>query len=268
MMTTETLTTETKWQGYDLSREDKRRETPLTTGKVLMYIGLMILWVLCLMVGEGQADVVVSESEIHAAVTEYVQDRLVDFAGEVEVTVRRRGELVIAGVGAVKLRLRQDRLRSQARSIPLVLEVMRGPAMVREYRLVADIRYYDDVVVAARSIERGESLGKEAVLVERRDVTMMLGKYFTNVAQLDGKQAKMRIGFGRPLNTYYVEERPLIERGDMVRIEAKVGGIVAVTMGLAKDKGAEGDHIIVMNASSREKLLAEVIGPGKVRVLF
>lgn len=267
-MTAKTLTTDAKWQGCDLSREDIRRETPLTTGKVLMYIGLMILWVLCLMVGEGQADVVVSESEIHAAVTDYVQDRLVDFAGDVEVTVRRRGELVIAGVGAVKLRLRQDRLRSQARSIPLVLEVMRGPAMVREYRLVADIRYYDDVVAAARAIDRGESLSAEALLVERRDVTMLLGRYFSKIAQLEGMQAKMRIGFGRPLNTHYVEERPLVERGDMVRIEAKVGGIVAVTMGLAKDKGAAGDLIMVMNASSREKLLAEVIGPGKVRVLF
>jgi len=267
MMTTETWVSKTKWQD-DFSQESRRREVPLTAGRVLFYIGLMIVWVLCLMVGEGRADVVVSESEIHAAVTEFVQNRLADFAGDVEVTVRRRGALQVDGVGAVKLRVRQDRMRSQARSIPLVLEILRGPGLVREYQLVADVRYYDDVVVAARSIARGESLGAEAVLIERRDVTMILGKYFSSVKELDGKQAKMRIGFGRPLNAHYVEARPLVERGDMVRIEAKIGGIVAVTTGLARDKGAQGDHIVVMNTNSREKLLAEVVGPGKVRVLF
>lgn len=255
-------------QNEAFADEDVRREEPLTRGKILFYIGLMIVWVFCLMVGEGRADVVVSEAEVHAAVTEYVQDRLSGVSSDIEVTVRRRGELVIDGVGAVRLRVRQDRLRSQARSIPLVLEVMRGPALVREYRLVADVRYFDDVVVAARSIMRGERVGEEAVIIERRDVTMMLGKYFSSVKELEGMQAKMRIGFGRPLNMHYVEQRPLVERGDMVRIEAKVGGIVAITMGLAKDKGAKGDHVVVMNTSSREKLLAEVIGPGKVRVLF
>lgn len=254
------------WEAF--ADEEKRSSKTLTGRKVLFYIGLMILWVLCLMVGEGRADVVVSEAEIHSAVTEYVQNRLADFAGDVEVTVRRRGELVIDGVGAVRLQVRQDRFRSQARSIPVVLEVMRGPALVREYQMMADVRYLDDVVVAVRPIERGELIDNGSVTVERCDVTMLLGKYFSNMEQLEGLQAKMRIGVGRPLNTHYLEQRPLVERGDMVRIEAKVGGIVAVTMGLAKDKGAEGDHIVVMNTTSREKLLAEVIGPGKVRVLF
>jgi len=265
-MTSESRLNRAHWE--DFENEEKRSPETFTGRKILFYIGLMILWVLCLMVGEGRADVVVSEAEIHSAVTEYVQNRLTDFAGDVEVSVRRRGELVIEGVGAVRLRVRQDRLRSQARSIPVVLEVMRGPALVREYQMMADVRYLDDVVVAMHPIERGELINEGSVTIERCDVTMLLGKYFSNMEQLEGLQAKMRIGLGRPLNMHYLEQRPLVERGDMVRIEAKVGGIVAVTMGLAKDKGAEGDHIVVMNTTSREKLLAEVIGPGKVRVLF
>lgn len=253
---------------YDLLEKPTKSNKSMSSGKVLFYIGLMILWVLCLMVGEGRADVVVTQQEIYAVVTDFVQGRLADFPGEVEVTVRRRGDLNIDGVGAVRLRVRQDRLRSNARSLPLVLEVMRGPVLVQEHRMVADVRYFDEVVVALNPIMRGDVIDAGSVIVERRDVTMLLGKYFSNLDQLEGMQAKMRIGMGRPINTHYIEERPLVERGDMVRIEAKVGGIVAVTMGLAKDKGAEGDHIVVMNTTSREKLLAEVIGPGKVRVLF
>ncbi|MDA0711186.1 MAG: flagellar basal body P-ring formation chaperone FlgA [bacterium] len=267
-MTAQTDMISTPWQSGGSTMSQDRREAPLTNGRVLFYIGLMIVWVFCLMVGEGRADVILSEVEVHAAVTEYVQNRLSEVSDEIEVTIRHQGNLVVDGVGAVSLRIRQDRLPSMARSIPLVIEVMRGPVMVREYHIMADVRYFDDVVVAARSIMTGESLSADAVLVERRDVTMILGKYFTKLEQLEGMQARMRIGFGRPVSTQFIEQRPLVERGDMVRIEAKVGGIVAVTTGLAKDKGARGDHIMVMNTTSREKLMAEVIGAGKVRVIF
>lgn len=239
------------------------------TGKrTLFYIGLMIFWMLCLMAGESRADVVVSESEIHAAVTTYVRDLVSDFGGEAVVTVRRQGDLHIDGVGAVKLRVRQDRLRSQARSFPVVLEVLRGPAIIRDYQLIAEVQYFDDVVVATRSIERGEPIANEAVTVERRDVTMILGKYYARYDQVNAMRAKMRIGMGRPLSVNYLEAIPLVERGDMVRILAKVGGITATTMGIARDSGTKGEHIVVQNADSREKLLAEVVGPGKVQVVF
>ena len=61
---------------------------------------------------------------------------------------------------------------------------------------------------------------------------------------------------------------PVVERGDMVRILAKVGGIVATTVGIARENGATGERIVVQNTSSREKLMAVVVGPGTVQVVF
>jgi len=182
--------------------------------------------------------------------------------------VRRRGDLHLAGVGAVQLRVRPDRMSSNARSLPVVLEILRGPAVVGTHHIVADMQYFDDVVVAARSIDRGESLSEDAVVVERREVTMMLGKYFSSLAQTNGMRARMRIGLGRPLSGHFVEAIPLVERGDMVRIRASIGGIVATTTGIARDSGAKGDRIVVQNATSREMLQAEVVGPGTVQVVF
>lgn len=236
--------------------------------KQMLYIGLMILWVLCMMVGEGRANVVVTEAEIHAAVTGYVRDVASNFSGEIEVSVRRRGDLHIPGVGAVQLRVRPDRMPGNARSLPVVLEMLRGPAVIGTHHIMADVQYFDDVVVAARSIDRGEALSEDGVVVERRDVTMMLGKYFSSLGQIDGMRARMRIGLGRPLNGHFVETIPLVERGDMVRIQARIGGIVAITTGIARDSGAQGDRIVVRNATSREMLQAEVIGPGTVQVVF
>ena len=51
------------------------------------YTLLMVLWGCLLTVGEGIADVTVSETEVHTAVQDYVTEMLSDFTGDVEVTV-------------------------------------------------------------------------------------------------------------------------------------------------------------------------------------
>ena len=78
----------------------------------------------------------------------------------------------------------------------------------------------------------------------------------------------MRIGFGRLIGERYTERIPAVNRGEMVRIRVDVGGVKATTMGIAKATGAVGDHIVVQNTSSREKLLVRIIGPGTVQVMF
>ncbi len=236
--------------------------------KVLIYIGLMVLWVLCLTLTEGGADVGVTEEEIHTAVTDYGQGALSNFGGEVKVSVRRRGGLKVEGTGAVGLRVRPSQQRSSARQVPVVLEVHRGEKMVADYLMLADVQYFDQVVVASRPISRGEPIADGAVAAERREVTTILGRYVTDVSELEGMRAKMRIGFGRPVNKRYLERIPAVERGDTVRIRADVGGVTASTVGVANASGAVGERILVRNLSSRQKLLAEVVAPGVVRVVF
>ncbi len=50
--------------------------------------------------------------------------------------------------------------------------------------------------------------------------------------------------------------------------EPQFGVVQAAALGVATESGVVGDRIVVQNLDSREKLLAEVIGPGVVRALF
>lgn len=233
----------------------------------ICYTLLTILWTLCLTVNTG-ADVVVPEAEIHTAVRDYVRGLLSAFEGEVAVEVRRQGDLRVEGTGAVRVRVRPSQTRSSARMVPVTLEVCRGPVVIREYLLAADVSYFDEVVVAARPIQRHEPIDEGAVAMERREVTTILGRYVGDVAELEGMRAKMRIGFGRPIDRRYVERTPMVERGDRVRIQVVIGGVRASTDGVAGESGAMGERILVQNPSSREKLVAEVIAPGVVQVGF
>ena len=236
--------------------------------RTIGYTLLMILWGGLLTIGEGIADVTISEQDVHTAVQEYVADLLTNFSGDVEVTVRRRGPIAISGAGKVTLKVVPSGRRTNGRMIPVVLQVRRGTVIVESIRIVANVASYDHVLVASRPIQRGETLESEAFSIEHRPVTTILGRYVYDPAQLDGKRAKMRIPFGRHIDPRFVETIPDISRGDRVMIEVNVGGIHASADGVASQSGVVGDKIVVHNSSSREKLLAEVIEPGRVRVAF
>ena len=152
--------------------------------------------------------------------------------------------------------------------IPVLLEVTRGPVVVETFPIVANVKYYDHVLVASRPIQRGEQLASEAFSIERRPVTTILGRYVNSLAELEGKRAKMRIPFGRHIDPRFIEQIPDVSRGDRVLIEVQVGVIRASADGIASQNGIVGEKIVVQNSSSREKLLAEVVEPGRVRVAF
>ena len=236
--------------------------------RTIGYMLLMFLFVGLIIVGEGIADVTVSEKDVHTTVKDYVTDMLADFEGDIEVDVRRRGPIAISGIGQVELNVVPSSRRSNGRMIPVLLEVTRGPVVVETFPIVANVKYYDHVLVASRPIQRGEQLASEAFSIERRPVTTILGRYVNSLAELEGKRAKMRIPFGRHIDPRFIEQIPDVSRGDRVLIEVQVGGIRASADGIASQNGIVGEKIVVQNSSSREKLLAEVVEPGRVCVAF
>lgn len=235
--------------------------------KTIFYAVLTVLWTLCLMVSDGDAGVVVSREEIQSAVEAYVQGALSGFEGDIEVSARWRRDLTVEGTGAVALNVRPSNGRSNARTVPVVVEVLRGPVVIRECLTVADVRYFDEVAVAAQPIQRGDTLAG-ATTSERREVTSRLGRYETDLEVLETMRAKTRIPMGRMIENRCVEPVPAVERRERVRVEIRFGTLVASMSAVAKESGAIGDRILVENLSSGEKLVAEVAAPGVVRVVY
>jgi flagella basal body P-ring formation protein FlgA len=233
-----------------------------------LYICLLVLWMLCLLVAEGQADVLVPEADVAAAVRAFARKRVAGFDGDVTLSVRHTRDITVKGAGPVTLRVFPTKGRDRQGSVSGILEIRRGPVCVERHPVSADVTFYDDVAVADREILRDEPLTEAAVRFERRDVTRRLGRYVGSAEQLDGMRARSRISAGRLLDPRLMEQTPAVERRDQVRIEAVVGGVRAVVLGTADEAGAVGDRITVQNLESRERLLAEIVAPGVVRVVF
>ena len=78
-------------------------------------VGLLILWMLILTVVPANAEVLVSEREIHDAVQAFALEEVAGFDGDLEVSVRWRGDIRIPGVGAVRAEVERSAARGSAR---------------------------------------------------------------------------------------------------------------------------------------------------------
>ncbi len=87
-----------------------------------------------------------------------------------------------------------------------------------------------------------------------------------SVNQIIGMELKRPIPAGQPLRLADLNRPDVVQRGSIVQIQLLAGGLAVNGQAVAIDAGAEGDQIRVQNLNSRAILMAQVSGPGQVRV--
>lgn len=130
----------------------------------------------------------------------------------------------------------------------------------------ARVALYDTVVVSSRPLSRGSRLGVDDVELMREDITRLGSGYFTTLEQVVGMEARHGVRAGMVLNRNLLKAPIVIRRGDKVSITASTGSVRVQMEGKALEAGAVGELIEVENLSSKQRLEAEVIGPGVVQV--
>jgi len=132
----------------------------------------------------------------------------------------------------------------------------------------ADIEQVREVVVARKVLRRHQIINRDDLEIEKIRIRRQKNRYESNVENLIGKRLIRQLQKGQPLFARFVEETPLIRRGEQVTITLQAGGLQIITLGKAKEDGKLGEVIKVMNLDSRKVVFAEVIRQGDVRVGF
>ena len=130
----------------------------------------------------------------------------------------------------------------------------------------AYIHIYKDVWVANTVLQRGQSVSKENIIKERRDVTKMTRGYVPASSSIFGQRLKRNIRALQVLTDNMLEREKLVKRGDRITIVSKSGNIVVQANGVALGDGGKGDRIRVKNISSKREIEAYV--SDKHRVLL
>lgn len=173
----------------------------------------------------------------------------VDPAGvRVDLSTRARG--AISGSVAVNVALADDR------------------RVLKRGVVTARVHTSRPVVVATRSLRRGETLQAADLRLEKRDVGSVADEATDQLTPLIGMELRRRVRAGTPMRTSWVEPPAVVLRGQRVRILLNSPVLRIEGVGQALADGAVGEHIRVVNSDTGREISGRVGPDGAIHVSY
>jgi len=151
--------------------------------------------------------------------------------------------------------------------VPLAVTLERDGRVLARGSAEVIVEVLSERLVAARTLERGEIVAAEDL--ERRPLEP--GERAAEPIEasvLVGKRTKRRVPQGAVWRADWVEEAPLVSRGQPVRLRYESGALRIDATGVAREEGRVGDLVRVQNPTSRRELRGRVAADGSVHVAF
>lgn len=138
----------------------------------------------------------------------------------------------------------------------------------REKRVIFfKVEVFKEVLVAARAIDRHKTIEASDLHTALRDISGFADVFFQK-DDLIGNRSKRAFPKGTIMVRDMVEAPPIIDRGDLVTIVIESPVFRITAQGRAREDGARGQIIRVVNTSSMKEITAQVVDEDLVRVAF
>ncbi len=128
----------------------------------------------------------------------------------------------------------------------------------KEVTVDAEIQSPDMVVVAARSLAKGDVLRESDLAVEPAKRGVAQRGAFRSLEEVVGQEAVRPIVAGQILDMNYVRAPVLVQRGDVVTVYAYSGGVRVKTTGRSRQPGAKGELVEIESLADRRRFFARV----------
>jgi flagella basal body P-ring formation protein FlgA len=168
------------------------------------------------------------------------------------------------GLPAVFREARPDPGAFLGRPIRVVLVPERGPTVIA----IATVHVVAEHIVAARALDRNETLSDDAMRVVRDELKGAPLRRVLSASQVRGGRVLRPIPAGAVVVPGAVIARRAIEPGDRVTVRAISGDIEVSASLVAADAGNPGDVIRVVNPDTHRDLRGRVIKAGLVEVAY
>lgn len=119
-------------------------------------------------------------------------------------------------------------------------------------------------VIAGERIGRGDTIHRRQVRLREVLIDDINQPYLGDTALVTGQVAASTIGPGEIVTASAVKLPIAVGRRQRVTVELDTGGIKITFNGIAQDEGAVGESIEVINAATKQRFTATIVGRGKV----
>ncbi len=130
------------------------------------------------------------------------------------------------------------------------------------------IEVLQDIVVAARGLDRGTELTTEDVRIQRRWVKKIPASIIETVDDAAGKMLTATVRPNALLSKNMLRDVLPVRRGKMVQVILDKGPMTMVMNGLAEEDGDQDAIVRIRNLTSNKVISARVTGPSTVRIDF
>lgn len=134
-------------------------------------------------------------------------------------------------------------------------------------RVTAQIELSVPVLAAARALPKGQVLTDGDLIVDLLPYAQAKGA-LTEPAPALGQTLKVALNSGEPVRERHLTKSLMVRRGDLVTMTATQGDLKVTATGQAKQDGALGETIAIINLSSKKTVAGRVTGQGQVEIVF
>ncbi len=133
-------------------------------------------------------------------------------------------------------------------------------------RVNAEVARVLKVVVAKHRLQRHQVVGRDDLEMQTVRIRRKHQRFETDPGVLIGKRMVRSLKKGDAVRLHFVEDAPVILRGEQVTISLEFRGLTITSLGKAAEDGLRGEMIKVVNLDSKKVLFGEVVGQGRVRI--
>ncbi len=207
------------------------------------------------------------ERTIRQAVIDYFNDELVRYGGKAEVHFDRGSEQLL-GLTSPPYHFEVRRRKGNPLGLTSVaVRVLADGAVVQTVPLVVQVTLHRQAIVAKHAINQGATVRPSDVSLVSVSVSRLDRGSLNDLAAVVGQRAKRFVSVGSLIESDWLEQVPLVHRGQLVTLSSVSGGIRVVTSGKAIEAGLLGDVITIRSVTDRRVSFdAVVVGPGAVEV--
>lgn len=152
--------------------------------------------------------------------------------------------------------------------VAITVALYAGEVLVKRAVVSPYVEIADRVLVAKRPLGRGHVVTEDDLVLSSRDRADSPADAARDLSALVGLRTKRGIGGDQVVRNGDFEAVPIVERGDRVVLVLIDGPLMIQAAGLAKETGASGEWIRVVNLDSKRELTGRVDGEGRVHVAF
>ena len=203
------------------------------------------------------------------AFEEAVMASLAWLPDEVRISDLKAPEVVLLPRGDLDIDILPPARNSMPGRVAATAEIRVDGRVAKRLKLLANVDFYQNVVLAVRPLDKGEVVEAADVRLDLMPIRREPAQLINSIDEAVGLCLRTPARAGQPLRSNQLVKPTLVKRGDKVTIVASRGALTIRAAGMIQDqKAARGDQVSVLNLSTRRNIIAQVVDANTVRVMF